>query len=86
MYLWFIDFIAWLYLSPRRASCDNMTSLAIHKFSILSVNEKLPVLKFRYFGKYIIQLLVTVTFTFLVNDKLVWRDKTVTRALELWCT
>ena len=23
---------------------------------ILSVNEKLPVLKFRYFGKYIIQL------------------------------
>ena len=30
--------------------------------------------------------LATVTFMFLVNDKLVWGDKTVTRALELWCT
>ena len=30
--------------------------------------------------------LATVTFMFLVNDTLVWRDKTVTRALELWCT
>ena len=30
--------------------------------------------------------LASVTFMFLVNDKLVWRDKTVTRALELWCT
>ena len=26
------------------------------KYSILSVNEKLPVSKFPYFGKYIIQL------------------------------
>ena len=33
--------------------------------NILSVNEKLPVSKFRYFGKYIIQL-----FAMLVNDKL----------------
>ena len=30
--------------------------------------------------------LATVTLMFLVNDKLVWRDKTVTRAMELWCT
>ena len=30
--------------------------------------------------------LATSTFMFLVSDKLVWRDKTVTRALELWCT
>ena len=30
--------------------------------------------------------LATVTFMFLVNDTLVWRDKTVTRALKLWCT
>ena len=28
-------------------------------------------------------LLATVTFMFVVNNKLVWRDKTVTRALEL---
>ena len=28
----------------------------------------------------------TVTFILLVNDKLVWRDKTVICALELWCT
>ena len=30
--------------------------------------------------------LATVAFMFLVNDKLVWRAKTVTRPPELWCT
>ena len=30
--------------------------------------------------------LATVMFKILDNDKLVWRDKTVTRALEIWCT
>ena len=42
---------------------------------ILSVNEKLPVSKFRYVA------MATFTFMFLVNDRLVWRDKTVLRAL-----
>ena len=30
--------------------------------------------------------MATFTFMFLVNDRLVWRDKTVPWALELWCT
>ena len=30
--------------------------------------------------------MATFTSMLLVNDRLVWRDKTVTRALELWCT
>ena len=38
---------------------------------ILSVNEKLPVSKFRYFGKYIIQLFGYCTFMFLGNDMIV---------------
>ena len=59
---------------------------------ILSVNEKLQVSKCRCFGKYIIQLFGYLTvakelyYIFLVNDKLVWRDKIVTRAMELLCT
>ena len=32
------------------------SDLQIRVYNILSVNEKLPVSKFRYFGKYIIQL------------------------------
>ena len=30
--------------------------------------------------------ITTFTFMFLVNDSLVWRDKTVLQALEQWCT
>ena len=41
--------------------------------NILSVIEKLPVSKFLYFGKYIMQLYGYF-----------WRDKTVPQALELW--
>ena len=50
----------------------NFLSLYLKAY-ILSVNEKLPVSKFRYFGKYIIQLSSTFSFVFLVNDKLVWK-------------
>ena len=53
---------------------------------ILSVNKKLPVSKFLYMENIKYSSLSTVTFMFLVNNKLVWRDKTVTGALELWCT
>ena len=51
--------------------------------NILSVNEKLLVSKFLYFGNIQYSSLATLTFMFLVNGKPVWRDKTVTRALEL---
>ena len=53
---------------------------------ILSASEKLPVSEFRYFGKYIIQLYGYLYVHVLVNDRVVWRDKTVLRTLELWCT
>ena len=33
-----------------------MANINLFMANILSVNEKLPVLKFRYFGKYVIQL------------------------------
>ena len=56
-------------------------------FYILSVNEKLPVSKFRCFGKYIIQvdgyLYVHVSGQ---RQTGLEKKKTVPRALELWCT
>ena len=44
---------------------------------ILSVNEKLRVSKFRYFGNYIIQLDGHISFMFQVNGRLVWRKMPV---------
>ena len=46
---------------------------------ILSVSEKLPVSKFRYFGKYIIQLYGYMYVHVSGQDILVWRDKTASQ-------
>ena len=60
---YFSEFKLFVYFSPQtvgvivRLEKENFQVLSMHnKVSILSVNEKLPVSKFRYFGKYIIQL------------------------------
>ena len=53
-------------------------------YYIISVSENLPVSNFRYFGKNIkYSSMATFNFFFLANDRLVFRDKTVPRALEL---
>ena len=49
------------------------------KINILSVNEKLPLLKFRYFENYKKNL----DFVFLVNYRHALRNKTVLIALQL---
>ena len=67
--------------SNKSANIDRDNS----SFNVLSVNEKLPVPKLRYFGKYIIQLDDYFTFVLLVNGRLAQRKKPVPRALELCC-
>ena len=40
---------------------------------------------YQYFGNILYSSMATFTVMFLVNDKLVWNDKTVPQILELWC-
>ena len=51
--------------------------------TILSVVEKFPVSKFHILENILYSSMASFTLMFLVNDILVWRDKTVSRALEL---
>ena len=52
-FLFFSDIIS---ICPRNISNGYVNGECNVSINILSVNEKLPVSKFRYFGKYIIQL------------------------------
>ena len=49
-----------------------------------SVSEKLPVF-FDVLENIQYSSMATFTFMFRVSDRLVWSDKTVSRAMELWC-
>ena len=63
-----------MHVQPERLNFLYSASMKSYQYQSFDISENI-----------LCNSWATVTFVFLVNDKLIWRDKTVIRPLELWC-
>ena len=76
-----------ILLNTQNNRKNNLRFLFELTFSVYSSSVKsYQYLNFNILENISYSSMTTFTFMFLVSNRLDWRDKTVSRTLELWCT